>query len=169
MGMQLLETITVGSGGAASIEFTGIASGSQDVMCIASVRSNNSSVVSNTRVYFNGNTGGTYPVQYMTGNGSSVTSGSTSYSFAGRMNGAGSPSNTFTTLKIYVTNHWDYGTLHSSIKSTAEDTAQSSALLAFAGQNETTGGPLTSMKIQTSGGDTIVEHSTASLYAITAD
>lgn len=168
MGYQLIETIEVGSGGATSIEFTGIDQTGQDLLCVFSVRCDNVAVVSNTRLYFNGQTGGTYPIIYLTGNGSSVFSGATSYSFSGRMNGAGSTANTFTSVQAYIPNYASSGTITSSIESAAENNA-TEGLLFMGVQNETTGGPLTSIKIQTSDADTLQQYSTASIYMITAD
>ena len=168
MGMTLIETIEVGSGGAASMEFTGIAGTGQDLLCVFSARSDNTAVVSNTRLYFNGQTGGTYPIIYLTGNGSSITAGATSFSFAGRMNGAASTANTFTSAQVYIPNYASSGDIISSIESAAENNA-TEGLLFMGVQNETTGGPLTSIKIQTSGADTLQQYSTASLYMITAD
>ena len=168
MGMTLIEQIEVGAGGATSIEFTGIDQTGQDLLCLFSARSDNTSVVRNTRLYFNGQTGGTYPITYLTGNGSSATSGATSYSLAGRMNGAGSTANTFTSAQVYISNYASSGTITSSIESAAENNA-TEGLLFMGVQNETTGGPLTSIKIQTADADTLQQYSTASIYMITAD
>ena len=168
MGMTLIETIEVGVGGATSIEFTGIDGTGIDLVCVFSVRCDNVGVVKNTRLYFNGQTGGTYPIIYMTGNGSSVTAGSTAYSFAGRMNGAGSTANTFTSAQAYIPNYASSGTITSSIESAAENNA-TEGLLFMGVQDETTGGPLTSIKIQTSDLDTLQQYSTASIYITTAD
>ena len=166
MTMTLVETITVGSGGAASIEFTGIAGDlGKDLKVVFSARADTSNVVQNTRLYFNGREVNTYKYAYLTGNGSSVTgSAGGDYSFAGRMNGANSTANTFCNAEAYIPNYANTGTVTSSIESVAENNA-TEGLVFMGAQNETTGGPLTNIKIQPSSGN-LVEHSSASLYSI---
>ena len=167
--MTLLETVEIGVGGATSIEFTGIDQTGIDLLCVFSVRSDNVSVVSNTRLYFNGQTTNTYKYAYVTGDGTTATgSVGGDYSFAGRINGAASTANTFTSSQVYIPNYASSGDIISSIESAAENNA-TEGLLFMGVQNETTGGALTSIKIQTADADTLQQYSTASIYMITAD
>jgi len=165
MTMTLIETITVGSGGATSIEFTSIPQDGVELYAEFSTRSNNSALVKNIRIYFNGQTGGTYPTCYIDGNGSSTQFSNTGYSFGGRTNSAGSTAGTFTSTGIRMPNYTSTGTHLSLIESVAENAA-AECYLFLAAQGLTTSGAITSMKFETSSADTLLEHSSASLYTI---
>ena len=166
---SLIETVTVGAGGVTSIVFSNIAQeAGSDLLVVCSTRSNAASVVSNIRLYVNGETGGTYPITYLTGNGSSITSGTSDYSFAGRMNGNNSTANTFTNTEAYFYNYTTTGVLTMNINSAAENNA-TEGLLYMGVQGENTGGPVTSIRLQTSDSDTIQYYSTVSLYLIKYD
>tara|TARA_R110000737_G_scaffold124044_2_gene156246 strand:- start:451 stop:963 length:513 start_codon:yes stop_codon:yes gene_type:complete len=166
---SLIETVTVGAGGVTSIVFSNIAQeAGSDLLVVCSTRSNAASVVSNIRLYVNGETGGTYPIVYITGNGSSVTAGLSDYSFAGRMNGANSTAGTFTNTEAFIYNYTTTGVLTMGINSAAENNA-TEGLLYMGVQGENTGGPVTSIRVQTSDSDTIQHHSTVSLYLIKYD
>jgi hypothetical protein len=79
----LIKTITVGSGGAASIDFTSIPSTFTDIICKLSARTNNTGV----RVRFNGDSGTNYAWRRLDGTGAAAFSdANTTY---------GSPYNTF--------------------------------------------------------------------------
>lgn len=70
MTMTLVSTVTVGSGGAASIDFTSIPQTGTDLLLALSERH---SVDGNTRLTFNGSTSG-YTMKRLSGTGSSVNS-----------------------------------------------------------------------------------------------
>ena len=166
---SLIETVTVGAGGVTSIVFSSIAQeAGSDLLMVCSVRCDNAGVVKNMRLYVNGETGGTYPIVYITGNGSSVTAGLSDYSFAGRMNGANSTAGTFTNTEAFIYNYTTTGVLTMGINSAAENNA-TEGLLYMGVQGENTGGPVTSIRLQTSDSDTIQHHSTVSLYLIKYD
>lgn len=67
---ELIQTITVGSGGAASIEFTSIPQNATDLLLVLSERH---SVDGNTRLTFNGSSAG-YTMKRLSGTGSSANS-----------------------------------------------------------------------------------------------
>jgi hypothetical protein len=103
--MTLVSTVTVGSGGAASISFTGIASTSTDIMVVLSGR--NTSTTDAFSVSLNNDTtSGNYQYCNLYGRGSSTPgSGSSSGRFMGQVNTSSTTANTFSTQKIYFPNY----------------------------------------------------------------
>ena len=75
---ELIETITVGSGGAASVTFSNLntySSTYQHLQLRVVMRGNNPNQWDTLRFTFNGDTGSNYAFHNLIGNGSSVTSG----------------------------------------------------------------------------------------------
>ena len=104
-----IASATVGSGGAASMEFTSIPSTYTDLLLKISVRSSRASFIyDGFTLTFNDNSSG-YSGRWIRGNGSSVSSGVSPYTayiddILG-VNGASSTSNTFSNLEFYIPNY----------------------------------------------------------------
>lgn len=97
-----IASVTVGSGGASSIDFSSIPSTYTDLLVNLSMRSSDSGPV-DTNIKFNG-TDTSKTILYLRGNGSAAGSGSYAYTI-GATNGSASTSNTFTTSTIYIPNY----------------------------------------------------------------
>jgi hypothetical protein len=169
--MQLIETVTVGSGGAASIEFTGIPQDGTDLVLVVSGRvtdPGNTRNSYNGEVRFNNSTGGNYFRRELIGFGNSVESNSSSSSLslnAFLFPGDNLTANTFNSSQVYITNY-----ASSTEKSISCDGAvENNATLAFtnivAGRFNLTAA-IASLQLAPNAG-TLVQHSTASLYKIT--
>eukprot|EP00919_Chromeraceae_sp_WS-2016_P048904 GHVR01115639.1.p1 GENE.GHVR01115639.1~~GHVR01115639.1.p1 ORF type:complete len:164 (+),score=3.01 GHVR01115639.1:150-641(+) len=163
MGMQLVETIEVPSGGAASIEFTGIPQDGVDLAILLSARSDTTS--QGVKVQPNGATTN-LSSRILYGTGSSAGS-STDTVIAALTAQSTYTANTFGTSTIYFSNYTS-----SSAKSISTDSVnENNATLAFqymvAGLWNNTAAITSVQLVPTSGN--LVEHSTASLYKITAD
>ena len=81
---ELIETITVGSGGAASVTFSNLntySSTYQHLQIRAVVRGNNAQPWETIRFTFNGDTASNYNYHNLVGSGSSVTSSATANNF----------------------------------------------------------------------------------------
>ena len=77
-----IATVTVGAGGAASIEFTSIPSTYTDLQVLVSTRASNASIINNQRWTFNSSSTG-YSYKELYGDGSNAASGgSASASYA---------------------------------------------------------------------------------------
>jgi hypothetical protein len=163
MGYQLIETVTVGSGGAASIEFTSIPQDGVDLLLLVSARTSSASIKWSAAFFINGSDAGS--IISLIGNGSSVTSSSVSQMLT-VLNGGNTTANTFNNASVYISNYTS--SLAKSISSdhAIENNATDSDQSLFA-MSSTNTSPVSSLGIIT--GTTIVEHSTASLYKITAD
>tara|TARA_R110002153_G_C13267011_1_gene492922 strand:+ start:1042 stop:1551 length:510 start_codon:yes stop_codon:yes gene_type:complete len=169
MGMTLIETIEVGSGGAASIEFTGIDQTGTDLLCLMSLR-DSAGLYSQNNVQLNSYTG-SYPYVVLQGEAGSVNSyASTATDSISPLytNNSGYTANTFTNTKVYVSNYTS-----SNAKSVSSDVVTenngSSSYAQIGAHTYTQTAAVTSLKINANGGGSLVQYSSASLYIITAD
>ena len=169
MGYQLIETIEVGSGGASSIEFTGIAGTGQDLVCVVSGRIADSNSFNFT---INSNTGSVYSRITLGGNGSSAFSSSSASAanvFGGYVPTDNSyTANTFSSNSIYFSNYAGSSNKSFSSDGVNENNA-SSALAAIVAGSIADTNPITSIQLLPAASQTWVEHTTASIYLITAD
>jgi hypothetical protein len=165
MGYQLIEHIEVGSGGASSIEFTGIPQDGVDLLVLMSARGGNEL----TDLSFNSDTGTAYTYVNLKGTGSTASSQSSS-SEAIRFYGITEDSrtaNTFSNAEIRISNYTSTTAKSVSIDGVTENNATYGIMAIVAGQYSGTSA-ITSLKLA-SNGDVLDQYSTASLYMITAD
>ena len=165
MGMQLIEHIEVGSGGVASIEFTGIAGTGQDLLL--KVSSRNSADSDAHRWTFNGLTTGIYSEVRLSGNGSSSSSSSRTNDTKIYLRTVRSSrtANTFGSYSLYISNYASTTTSKSvSVDLVTENNAtaaeQDLHAISFA-EN----GAIISMQET----ESLAAGTTLSLYKITAD
>lgn len=163
MTMTLVSTVTVGSGGAASIEFTNIPQTGKDLLVVLSSRS---SFESYPVVQLNNDgTTSNYASRTLQGNGASASS-STQGATGGILLGtiSSTTSNTFGNIAIYISNY--ASTTNKSIS--ADAVGEANATTAY--QNITAGSYTTSSAVTSvklfNNGDSLAQHSTASLYII---
>jgi hypothetical protein len=164
MGYQLIETIEVGSGGAASIEFTSIPQDGVSLVVLCSLRVTNNS--GESRIRLNNSTTG-YSAILLYGDGSSAGSYSTSSTYIQLGDTQYSATaNTFASVQVTIPNYTS-----SSAKSTSsENVSENNGTLAY--QNVVAGswtGTAAIASLQILGSSSFVQHSTASLYKVTAD
>ena len=168
---SLIETVTVGAGGAAFIEFTGIAGTGQDLVCLVSMRTNKAGGNPDAIEFqFNSDTAGNYTTLWLEGTGSAVASASTTTTrgYAEHLGQHSAyTSNTFGNTSIYVSNYASASAKSISVDGVTENSATGSYQLLAAGKWNNTAA-ITSMKIY-SGGNTLLQYSTASLYKIKYD
>jgi len=166
MTMELVSTITVGSGGAASIEFTGIPGDGKDLQIVLSSRSTSAGTLGLIKI--NGvSSGGAagYTHKFLAGSGSSAFSGGDSfYARAFFANRTASTANTFGNSVIYLPNYTS--TVNKSWSSdSVEENNGTDAYAAIIAGSFTSTSAITSLSVLHESGD-LVQHSTASLYII---
>jgi hypothetical protein len=167
MGYQLIETVTVGSGGAASIEFTGIPQDGVDLVLKFSVRVVGAgSGFKDYSLHLNGETTGTnYGYTQLLGTGSNDVSYSGPESrFTMEINDPSSTSNTFSNSSVYFSNYTSSVAKSVSIDSVGENNATSGRQEITAGSWNNTAA-ITSITLKHS--SNTAQYSTASLYKIT--
>lgn len=115
--MQFIATTTVGAGGAASIDFTGIPATYTDLVLILSARS--TSTTSAARMTFNG-TGTTYAARVLQADGGTASS-YTETTFIGHIVRSDHTNNTFANMRITIPNYGSSVTKTYSIDSATEN------------------------------------------------
>lgn len=163
---------TVGSGDAASIEFTGIPQTYTDLLLSMSLRGNQNQIYHAATIRFNGGTAN-YSSTEIQSDGTSATSanrssvGSAMYG----LNAAGTAAtaNTFSNGQIYIPNYAGAANKSVSIDHVSENNATESYIGALAGLGTATAGSaITSISLipLASHGTAWKQHSTAYLYGI---
>ena len=165
--MTLIQTITVGAGGASEMVFSSIPQTYTDLLIVHSTRQTGAVSFAGVNTQFNSNATG-YSSRRLYGTGSSVASDSQSGNNAiptGDANAASSTSNTFTTVTMYVPNYTGSTNKSTSSESVAENNATQAFQFMVAGLWGNTAA-ITSVTIGATFTN-FVQHSTASLYGIT--
>ena len=161
-----IAAVTVGSGGAASIDFTSIPSTYTDLCVKLSARYNDASVLGRFR--FNGDTGSNYSNRRLYGTGSSAASNSdsaqtSSYVF-GLNDASNYTANTFSNAEFYIPNYAGSAYKSISIDAVTENNATEAYSTLQAGLWSNTAA-ITSLTIYQDSG-LFVQYSTATLYGI---
>jgi len=158
--MQAIETVTVGSGGAASITFDSIPDTYTDLKVLVSGRCS----TTDTTATIAFNTGGTYTRKTLVGSGSAASSNTSAVDF--RISQSGDTASTFGNSEIYIPNYAASTTKSYSVDAVNENNATAAFQAITAGLwNQTAA--ITSIVLTPGSGD-FVEHSTATLYGILA-
>ena len=161
--MRAIETVTVGSGGAASIEFMAVGDipGTYtDLKLVVSGRCS----TTDTTATLAFNTGGTYTRRTLLGSGSAATTNTSAVDF--RISQSGDTASTFGNSEIYIPNYAGSTTKSYSVDSINENNATAAFQAITAGLwNQTAA--ITSI-VLTPGSGNFAEHSTATLYGILA-
>jgi hypothetical protein len=163
--MSLISTITVGSGGSSTIDFTSIPQTYTDLILKLSIRGSNADTFSGVYIKINGLTTG-YLSRYVYGSGTVAGAGtsSTTESFVGDSNGGNATANTFSNQEVYFFNYTTGNPkVHSSDSCNIQNASpQFSELISL---YNSTGSALTALNIRATNGN-IAQHSSASLYGI---
>ena len=171
--MQHIETVTVGSGGAASITFMAVGdipSEYTDLLVVFSGRSTQTDFpVTDVLVNFN-STGANLSQRNLRGYGGGVTSQTRTDLLLGNMPSSSNTANTFSNGAMYVPNYRASAAKSVSVDSVSE-TGNAGTFdwwvnIHSSLWNDTS--PITSIGIAPSGGHNFVQYTSASLYGITA-
>lgn len=164
MAMELIETIEVGAGGAASIEFTSIPQDGTDLVLLYSIRSS----VSTIYLTLNNDTGANYNFINLEGQGgsgygpfSSSVSNSTSGFAIKDINRTSSTASTFSSVSVYISNYTANSAKSVSYDYVSEANSATAFQYLYAGLWDNTAS-VTSLKLD----NNQQEFTTASLYKI---
>lgn len=158
---------TVGSGGAASIDFTSIPATYTDLVLKCSLRGNGGATIRSAKFQINGSSASMYSAKILDGNGASASSASsgtdTSIYWGGWANDTNSTANTFSNYEIYIPNYAGSQYKSISMDGVAENNATTAYARLLAGLVSTSSA-ITSINIV--GEVSFVQHSTATLYGV---
>jgi len=163
MTMSLIQTATVGSGGAATIVFSSIPQDGTDLMLVVSARA--SSTEDFLAISFNGLTTNRL-TRYLQGTGTAVSSANSTTGLIGGVNWSGSTASTFSSDSIYIPNYAGNQAKAAQTDSAVENNASTGYQRISSFRWDSTSA-ITSITLSIPQSQTFVEHSTASLYKIT--
>lgn len=163
--LSLVSTVTVGAGGAASIDFTGIPQTGTDLLLTVAVRGADT----DGWVRINSDSGTNYSTRELRGNGTSAASASLTSQTAMSLRNAVNPTtwtaNTFSNATLYIPNYTGSLAKSGSVDFVTENNATAANMGIIA--NLWTGtAAITSLSLYMTGLNW-VQYSTASLYTIT--
>lgn len=162
---EAIATVTVGSGGAAEMEFTSIPAIYTDLLLKVSARSDGSGghTFQNMFLKINGaTTNGSQ--RWLKGNGSTASSANDTPIYTESLNYPLSTANTFSSIEFYIPNYLSSNYKSVSIDAAAENNATSGLMQLQAGLWSNTN-TITSLAVDPNIGN-FVQHSTATLYGI---
>jgi hypothetical protein len=163
----LIASSTVGSGGAANIEFTSIPATYTDLLVKTSLRG--ASGGTDIKIQFNGSTASVYSYVRLYGTGSAInTTGTTTTNLINNMVAQSSyTANTFGNGEIYIPNYTSAAAKSVSIDGVTENNATGSFQTLTVGLwNPAAQAAITSIKLEIDGGGDFAQYSTAYLYGI---
>jgi len=165
---RLIETATVGSGGAASIAFTSIPQTYTDLMMVMSIRTNRASVADYAAVSFNSSTS-SFSLRLLIGDGSTTSSNSYTTSpdsrIVGQAVGDSSTASVFSNGSLYIPNYASSNYKSYSFDAARENNTSGNEMSLGAGLWSDTAA-ITSIAITSWGSATLLQYSSASLYGI---
>lgn len=165
MTMQLIQTVTVSSGGSSSIDFVSVPQTFTDLYLACSLRSAQSNVFGIHYLRFNGSTA-SYSGRYLEGNGSSAYQGTYSVgAYLGASTGNGATANTFSNIGAYITNYTSSVAKSVSVDSVGENNSTQS-FQTITGSLWNVTDPITRVTVVFDGSDTFLQYSSVSLYGI---
>lgn len=157
-----IATVTVGSGGASSIDFTSIPQTYTDLCLKISGRLTGAATEQHHYIKFNSSTT-SYTSRYVYGSGSAAYSANTSTNDIGVINAANSTANTFNSTEIYIPNY--AGSNYKSFSNdNVEETNATTAYIHLIAHLWSNTSAITSITI--TGDSNFAQYSIATLYGI---
>ena len=172
MAVTKIQTVTVGSGGSTTIDFTSIPGTYTDLLIDLSARN---SAAGNADVYaqFNGVTTSTYTMRRLYGTGSgggnadAVSSASATGFRVGRSLDSNYTSSTFSNCSIYIPNYAGSTTKSATTDQVEENNNASSSLQLITGCTWTGTAAITQITLKQLDGNNFAQYSSATLYGVT--
>jgi len=159
---EAIATVTVGSGGAANIEFTSIPATYTDLLLMHSTRQNAGNAPS-LLIKFNSSTSN-FSSRYLIGSGSTASSGTSPANYAGNSDGSSNTASTFANGSIYIPNYAGSNYKSYSVDDVQENNATEAYATLIAGLWSNTAA-ITSITLYNAS-NSFVQYSTATLYGI---
>lgn len=165
LNMRAIQTVTVGAGGAASIDFTSIPQTYTDLKIVISGRGDENQITIVGAI--NGSTSN-FTSRYLYGDGSNALSASASASYWGNVTSSTQTASTFGATEIYIPNYTSSNNKLFHVDSTTENNATGSTIALWSGLWSQTAA-INSISLTIFGGTAkFVQYTTATLYGVTS-
>jgi hypothetical protein len=166
--MELISSVAVGAGGAATITFSSIPATYTDLVLVASLRSDLATTTAPLAMRFNGSTSNIYSTAQLRGSGAAVTTNATgsqnAFDLGDCIPGSSSTSNTFASVSVVIPNYAGSTNKLYSFEGVAEGNIASTVYLVLNSGTWANTAAITQITINTA--NNWVQHSTAYLYGI---
>jgi len=164
---QAIATVTVGSGGAANIEFTSIPGTYTDLLILCSFRNDRSATEDAVKMSLNGSTSN-FTTRSLSGDGSAAASNTNLVTaFGGMSVSATATASTFSNNMVYIPNYTSSNAKSYSVEAMCETNGSTAYMYVIAGLwNPSTQAAITSISFAPNLGTNFVQYSTATLYGI---
>lgn len=163
MAYELIETIEIGAGGAASIEFTSIPQDGVDLVLQLSLRNERAYYMDNVRVFINGVNALSGIALYADGTYGVSSFASTLLDTVA----ASATSNTFGSIQLYISNYTASANHSYSIENVVENNSTNNWNLKIQANKDNLTAGVTSLRFEEpSATDKFVQYSSISLYKI---
>jgi len=164
---QAIATVTVGSGGAANIEFTSIPGSYTDLVIFLSTRSANTGNGSDQIFVTLNNSTSNFTGRYVTNNNNSINSADNIPRTLAFGNRNGSTANTFGNNFIYIPNYASSNYKSISVDAVTENNSATTGTFHYLSANLwSNAAAITSIKFEVNDGHNFLQYSTATLYGI---
>jgi hypothetical protein len=160
-----IASVTVGSGGASSIDFTSIPSTYTDLCVKASLRDTYTGAVTRPFTLKLNGSGTSYSAKFLLGDGASASSFSDTSGYIAYETTASATSNTFANVEIYLPNYAGSNYKSYSIDGVTENNATTAAASLAASLWSNTAA-VNQVTLTAFSGNNFVQYSTATLYGI---
>jgi hypothetical protein len=167
MKKTLIERIEVGSGGAASIEFTSIPDTYTDLFLVFTGRSSRVSPTTDDVVVQLNSDATNQQTRWLWGSGSSTLSATDTQPLIGEYPTSTYTANTFGSYQVYIPNYTSSNPKSFSAEGVGENNATAAYQLIAAGLYNDTDA-ITSILIKTGSASNLEQYSSASLYGVTS-
>lgn len=164
---ELISSVTVGSGGAASIDFTSIPATYTDLCLKLSIRSNVAGSNETAGIRFNNDSGANYGYKrlYATGSAAGSDSPGSNYIWGGYVDWDGATANTFGNAESYIPNY--AGSTYKSVSSDGvSENNSSTAYMSLHANIWNSTSAINAIKILPINGTLWNQYSTAYLYGV---
>lgn len=163
--MQLIQTVTVGAGGAANITFSSIPQTYTDLYLVLSLRDSSGGTGYSESYLKPNSSGSSFTSRQLFGDGSTAASFYQTDLIRLWNNGNGNTANAFGSIAVYIPNYTSSSNKSVSADSVTEGniTGQGQFISASLWSNTSA---ITSLEIDANGANTFVQYSSASLYGI---
>lgn len=162
--MVAIQTVTVGSGGAATISFTSIPQTYTDLKIVLSGRTTQASLADSVYFSFNSSTAN-FSSRILYGDGGSASS-FTQARYAGSQPGSTATASTFANIELYIPNYTSSNNKSYSVDAVTENNGTTAYAYLAAGLWSDTSA-ITSITLTPNAGS-FVQYSTATLYGVTS-
>ena len=161
---EKIASVTVGAGGASSIDFTSIPSTYTDLQILFSGRQSGAAITASLQLSINGSTANLSAIYLQAGGSSPAGSGTSASNYSGQTPAANATASTFGNATLYIPSYANSSNKSINIE-TVDETNGTTAYMNMNANLRSTGSAINAISL-ISGNGSWVQYSSATLYGI---